>query len=588
MKANKLGRKKISMLFVAQFAISLTTNAALYEAKEGGEGTSLLQGGYGEVGGYDVYGFDASRNALLHKQVVDSFSVNNIDAAISALELLDTSSNNEKTTRLLVIAYIEKGLTKKAQEKLTPLLNGSTKDAELYALQGAINAAEKNAKEAKQNYQRSLALDKNSMQAYLGLAKLAVEEHQLEQAKEFYHKVLIINDKYVNAYIMLAKIANQQNNKQEVERILTAGYNKVQEELKDSIKIGVVLGKYYAGQKQPEKILQLAKKINQQNPENIQALAFLAQAQIVNNKKSLLEGTLRKIIIFNKEDIEHRFLLAKLLFTQNKIKSAISVLDEIISKQASNSQGYILKIRYLLKLGDVQQALAVTNQVEKQFPQHSIGKHLKADVYQSEKQLTKAIELYKQAYAIKPANILLYKTVDTIFSNGNAQQAIEWLIQQLEKDKANVTIRMRLATAYEQTQKQKLAIEQYQIILQQKPNNPLVLNNLAWLYHQQGNQKALGLASRAYKQVPNSATVADTYGEILLAKGDSKEGLKILQRAHALRPESLAITYHLAQAYKANAEIEKAIGLLRGIEKSAQLFDEKAYAMELLKKLSAE
>jgi predicted Zn-dependent protease len=83
-------------------------------------------------------------------------------------------------------------------------------------------------------------------------------------------------------------------------------------------------------------------------------------------------------------------------------------------------------------------------------------------------------------------------------------------------------------------------------VLKKSPDSVLALNNLAQLYHQQKNPRALSTAERAQKLAPESASVTDTLGWILVEQGETKRGLELLQQALAKDSKIPEIRYHLA------------------------------------------
>ena len=124
---------------------------------------------------------------------------------------------------------------------------------------------------------------------------------------------------------------------------------------------------------------------------------------------------------------------------------------------------------------------------------------------------------------------------------------------------------MSLASAHQSANQQAQAEELYRQIISIQPNNAAALNNLAWMYQEQGNPEAMDMARRAYELAPQSAAVADTYGWILLNNGEETESVAILEKAHELAPESREIAEHLAQAYEVTGNPEKAREILDNI-----------------------
>ena len=95
-------------------------------------------------------------------------------------------------------------------------------------------------------------------------------------------------------------------------------------------------------------------------------------------------------------------------------------------------------------------------------------------------------------------------------------------------------------------------------------NNGAVLNNLAWLYFQEKNEKkrALGLAKKAYQLVPDNVAILDTYGWLLLETGSLEQGLRLLHKA-AKASKHNSIHYHLAVALARTGDKDAAVEELK-------------------------
>lgn len=92
------------------------------------------------------------------------------------------------------------------------------------------------------------------------------------------------------------------------------------------------------------------------------------------------------------------------------------------------------------------------------------------------------------------------------------------------------------------------ALKWYEKTIELAPNMPAALNNLAWMYYERKDERALELAKRAYQYAPKSAAILDTYGWILVEKGQVQEGIAILEKAVALEPGAKEIQEHLTAA----------------------------------------
>jgi Tfp pilus assembly protein PilF len=80
------------------------------------------------------------------------------------------------------------------------------------------------------------------------------------------------------------------------------------------------------------------------------------------------------------------------------------------------------------------------------------------------------------------------------------------------------------------------------------PNLTAAINNLAWLYYELKDPRAVEMGKKAYELAPNAGPVLDTYGWILVETGKYKEGIELLERATVLEPGNAEIARHLKEA----------------------------------------
>jgi Flp pilus assembly protein TadD len=146
-------------------------------------------------------------------------------------------------------------------------------------------------------------------------------------------------------------------------------------------------------------------------------------------------------------------------------------------------------------------------------------------------------------------------------------------------------IRMSLATYLQQEGHQDAAIEEYLLILGKQPENITALNNIAWLYQQEGSEKGVAYAEHAYEIAPQRPEVVDTLGWLLLQNGQQQRGLVLLQEAVTKAPHSAEIRYHMAVALaKAGRDDEARTELERILEKDKN-FSQTVEARKLLDQL---
>ena len=507
--------------------------------------------------------------------------------SISIIDSFHQSTENNKKNQVLeALRLLKENKLDDAQKIISDLLQRNPNVADYHNLNALLETLKKNPTAAQQNYDQTIKLDPKNIMAYLGSAKLALDNGQLDKAKDYANKALSINDKTLNAYLVLADVAYKQKDNAEIEKLLQAAQDKVKGNITEEIDVIKNAGKYYALQKQPEKILALTEELRSRYPDNTSVLSLLAQAQIINNKKSLAEETLLKLISLDKGNIGNRLLLIKLMSEQpDKEQETLKLLDETAQLTPNNLEALIYKTAYLIKLKQTPEALKLADKIDSLFPKLVLGKLLKGDVYLADKKLDKASEMYQKAYKIEPNDRILFIMVDLLVIQKKQANAIKLLNSALEKNNKNIAVHFKLATIYQQQNNTQQAEAHYKAMLAQQADNALALNNLAVLYSQQNDPQALEYGKKAYEKAPESAAVLDTYGSILVKQNQAKEGLFLLEKAAGLALKEPNIQFHLAESYVANNNPEKAIEILAPLVQAEADFTEKKAATDLLEKL---
>jgi len=116
--------------------------------------------------------------------------------------------------------------------------------------------------------------------------------------------------------------------------------------------------------------------------------------------------------------------------------------------------------------------------------------------------------------------------------------------------------------------KKKEAMDSYSKVLAIDPDNPMALNNLAFMTADEGSNldQAMTWAERAKKHAPDNPDVSDTLGYVYYRKNLNSEALRIFRQLSQDHPQSAIFHLHLAMALfkqgdkeKARTEAEKAV-----------------------------
>jgi len=211
---------------------------------------------------------------------------------------------------------------------------------------------------------------------------------------------------------------------------------------------------------------------------------------------------------------------------------------------------------------------------------------LEADLQMDLHDFNAAVAGYRTAQKRAPSSQLMLRLVKAKQAAGMDkpyQELIEWVRRYPE----DVNTRFALADAYLAAKQQREAASEYEKVIDAQPANAMALNNLAWLYQQQGDKRAEPTARRAYALAASSPLVTDTLGWILLNGGKAEEALSLLTKAVGKAPQQPELQYHYAAALEKNGKAGEARRRLSDLLAKHPNFESRTEAEQLLARLPA-
>lgn len=198
----------------------------------------------------------------------------------------------------------------------------------------------------------------------------------------------------------------------------------------------------------------------------------------------------------------------------------------------------------------------------------------------------KAAQEYTSLLQTAPSSAMLMMATRAYIQAGEPAQARDLLHLWLSKQPRDMEATRALASLDISNKQLSDALPLLEAVVQRQPNDAGSLNNLAWIYAQQNNPKALETARRAFDLVASPQS-ADTLGWILATHGDAQNALPLLLQAAAAMPTDPSVQFHLATALNATGKKADAIKALTPLAARTAPFDEQPAARQLLADLQA-
>ncbi|MDI9245562.1 tetratricopeptide repeat protein [Marinobacter sp. CHS3-4] len=398
---------------------------------------------------------------------------------------------------------------------------------------GQIAAQDGNFKAAADYFNRAAAAHEDNPSPLVALARVALAEDQIDLAKQRFNQAAMLSPNNMQALQGMASVYPAEELKQQMETLVEQHPSATAPKL---ILLEIALSN--GDQDYADKLS--ADLLDRESPES-PAEASPAVARIYNGvgaklRRSDNTDAARKVLqrgrILFPEDENIALQSASLAFSQDEAEQARRILQEVKQLHDQSARPYIVE----------------------------------ADYFSSNEQYQQAAELYQLAIE-KGAGPDVKLALARSFARANRmEKALEVLEAANQNHPNNQALLVNTAMLHQQDGSTAEAMKAYERVLDAFPNNPLALNNLAWMYFEEGDDRASELSAKAYSLSPESAAIADTHGWILFKAGDTKASLPILEKAHKLAPDSQEIALHLAEAYRAAGMNDEAKATLEKFE----------------------
>ncbi|MFO1407112.1 MAG: tetratricopeptide repeat protein [Steroidobacteraceae bacterium] len=442
--------------------------------------------------------------------------------------VVQVAPDNVEARQLLAEAQLRQGHVDAAATVLEPALQAAARQGLPSVLDlGRLEAAAGRGDVARQAFEQALESDPKSGAAYLGLASLAESQGDVDAARGWLERWRAADPAVAQPRLLLARGAFRG-------RDPTAGHAMLAEAVAAEPGSATVAGAagfvLMEGHLYDEALGQFRRAATLDPRDPVYPLQA-ARAQLALGQSSAARQSLERSLVLKPDWVPAVLLLMQVDLRERRVQSALARAVGLQKSPDSAAIGYLAQGDILLSTGQARGAETAYAESARQRAS------LEAAIGQGRARLASG--------AARPA------------------QPIESWVREHPND---VAARLALAQVQQAAGAVPAAIAEYEKALELRPGTLLALNNLAWLYGEQGDPRAEAMARRAVAAAPGVGSIADTLGWILVRNGNLDEGLKYVQQAHDLDRENPEIAYHLGVALlKAGRKVEARTALDQAI-----------------------
>ena len=438
--------------------------------------------------------------------------------------------------------------------------------------------------EARQAFEQVVAKVPGFLPAQINLAKLHLREGHRDRGELIAMEVLDRDPKNADAMMLMAEIAWRGNRRGDALRWLEEAVAAAPGGTAPQI----ALIRLHRESGEPAKAREQAEKAGAAFPDDPEILLLLAEIEIETGNLSEAQPILIRLIELEPDRPSHRYLLAEAYARAGNTLRAKDQLRQLISQDSQQLAAYLRLVDLQLEERDPRGALDTAERLHATIPDSPAADQVLGRVHMSLGQPKEAIEAYKRAWKKAqsgPLAVALYQA--HVAASGGKSAPYGALATWLQANPDDASTRLFFAGELLGAGYHDESIQHYEILLAEQPENPLLLNNLAWLYHQKDDGRAIDYAERALAFAPDEAAIMDTLGWILFNRGELLRAQTILETAAGRAPDDPDIGYHFAAALEKAGRRDEARALLARILTEHSAFPSAEEAQSLKERLEA-
>jgi len=413
------------------------------------------------------------------------------------------------------------------------------------------------------------------------LAEVYLAEGRTENATATYRDLIRRNPADASSMVALSNIALSQGDVTDaIDELKQAALATPKDPLPS-----LRLANLYAGQKDWNDALNVMRGLVAQFPNNLDVLDLMARIQIATGDMQGAVASYRRATEVGSTMAVLFERYAAALVAANDPKDGRDAMLHAIKLDPANAALKAEEVEVEYKLGGTPAAQAAAKSMLAPNQDPNVATLWVAAALAREGKVAESEALLAAAEKTRPEAPVVLQHAMILAANSDTPKAIALLKSWVGAHPTDNNAHRMLADFEMQVKDWPDAQRDFETLLAQSPNDVVLLNDLAWVYLQQGNVKARAVADKAHALAPLSAAVEDTLGWVMLAQGDAKGSLPYLKAAAYGMPRDPAVQFHLAVALSRTGAMGPAREMLAKLATDGSDADTKAQASQYLQSL---
>lgn len=360
-------------------------------------------------------------------------------------------------------------------------------------------------------------------------ALLAMQMGQNDVALDKTQVALDIQPDWGKALLLQAQLAAQSGDLERAKEIIEEAVKRDPENDRLKMLLATVLLKYG----EPENAVEVYQEILKKNPDDHETQYALALVYLQLKQEDKAKELLQELVDIPGWQAQASLYLGRIEAVNGNTDKALVWFDKITTGPLVIEAG-LGSVSVLINEERYDEALERLNSLKGRYPEQRIRFILlEAEIYNEQKQSTKAFDLLTEALVEMPEQTELLYTRALVAERLDRLDILESDLKRiLEKnpDDANALNALGYTLA-DRTDRLQEAEQYLQQAIKLQPDEPVIIDSYGWLQFRLGNlEQALVYLQRAYSEV-KEGEIASHLVEVLWALGRKNEAREVFEQA---------------------------------------------------------
>ncbi len=466
------------------------------------------------------------------------------DMALTMMQQVDADDPDEFARRqYLALAALQGGDTDRALAEARSLVDAYPDRAAAHIVLGGVNMVMERHAEAERSFQRARELDPDGSQPLFNLGLLAQGRGELDKAARLMEDGLERQPDNIPAMIRVADLQRQLGNYEAARGWL----ERAVEVEPESAQANLALARFLLAHGEAVEALAAADRAVSAAPGNPATLGVQGVARLASEDPAGAVESLNAALQIAPDNPDLRYHLARAQSAAGDDEAALATLEELIEAHPTRLDAASAIAGIQLRRDDSEAALRTAKRMQEVAGGEAQGALLEGHAHSTRGDVDAAIDAYQRAVDAGNAEALGPLVANR--AEAGRDDPAEPLEAWIEANPDVPQARFALGNWYIQHGMYPRALPHYEaLVAMSDRRNAVILNNLAWIYHEVGDERALATAREAHALAPDSAAITDTLGWIELQAGNVRKAKALLATASEALPDNPQIRYHYGAA----------------------------------------